>query len=42
MGRGGGIRVVPVRDSKVLEGPVLRFSQGAWALFVAFAAGCEV
>ncbi|MFH8980874.1 DUF397 domain-containing protein [Streptomyces varsoviensis] len=30
--------VVPVRDSKDPEGPVLAVSPGAWAAFVAFAA----
>ncbi|MYV53064.1 DUF397 domain-containing protein [Streptomyces sp. SID3212] len=31
--------VVPVRDSKDPEGPVLMLSPHAWAGFVAFAAG---
>ncbi|MFJ2649004.1 DUF397 domain-containing protein [Streptomyces sp. NPDC087420] len=31
--------VVPVRDSKSPEGPVLMLSPHAWAGFVAFAAG---
>ncbi|MEV0280021.1 DUF397 domain-containing protein [Streptomyces sp. NPDC050610] len=39
--RGAGFPVVPVRDSKNPQGPVLRVSPEAWASFVAFAAGCE-
>ncbi|MET9482160.1 DUF397 domain-containing protein [Streptomyces sp. NPDC006638] len=31
--------IVPVRDSKAPEGPVLMLSTHAWAGFVAFAAG---
>ncbi|MFE7119158.1 DUF397 domain-containing protein [Streptomyces sp. NPDC057654] len=42
VGRGVGIRVVPVRDSKAPQGPVIVCSRVAWASFVAFAAGCEV
>ena len=26
--------VVPVRDSKVIDGPILKFSHGSWAAFV--------
>ncbi|QIQ04281.1 DUF397 domain-containing protein [Streptomyces liangshanensis] len=33
--------VVPVRDSKSPEGPVLMLSPRAWTGFVAFAAGAQ-
>ncbi|MEU7045353.1 DUF397 domain-containing protein [Streptomyces varsoviensis] len=40
VGRGGGIRGVPVRDSKDPQGPAIVCSRAAWASFVAFAVGC--
>ncbi|MEV0280023.1 DUF397 domain-containing protein [Streptomyces sp. NPDC050610] len=40
--RGAGGTVVPVRDSKNPQGPVLRVSPEAWVSFVEFAVGCEV
>ncbi len=37
-----GFPVVPVRDSKVPDGPILTVSSDAWASFVAFAARSDI
>ncbi|WP_425428530.1 DUF397 domain-containing protein [Streptomyces varsoviensis] len=37
-----GFPVVPVRDSKVPNGPVLMVSPDAWVSFIAFASRSDV
>ncbi|MFD9816820.1 DUF397 domain-containing protein [Streptomyces sp. NPDC059080] len=37
-----GLGVLPVRDSKDLNGPVLAFPVASWTSFVEFAKGSEI